>query len=445
MSVNLTRAKGPDGQIVKVENLSESQHGLACKCTCFGCGEPLMARWGPKKPTKHFAHQGSDERICKSALETEIHIRAKELIEQELKLLLPLNFKAADGTKYRPINLDSVRLENMVHGRVPDLIVTSGGDEYLIEIAVTHFCDYEKISFYKQQKLSCIEIDMSSVRNDADVESRIRTVLFEEPGGLNYWISINPLSAFGIEMMDNLRTEVSDLRRELSELKSKVQEYEKQERNLYKEISKLQSDKGKEAIELRQLKLLGSTTSKLYQLEAMILDKQQELTSLEETISSARDNNYELIGMLDRVKGERASLYARQQMFESERTKFNDYVSSKENEFAAREQALHEKIDLLNSVETGLAKYGINLEQVGVITSMLEQKTKLEKDLQQLIVENQDKLNSAIKQEYTRLKLLQERSSLLNVEIAEQEKVLDFCVNEIQKKRRELAVLKPPS
>ncbi|MBU2071699.1 MAG: hypothetical protein KKE72_05080 [Gammaproteobacteria bacterium] len=402
-----------------------------------------MARWGPKKPTKHFAHQGSDERICKSALETEIHIRAKELIEHELKLLLPLNFKIEDGIKYRPINLDSVRLENMVHGRVPDLIVTSGGDEYLIEIAVTHFCDYEKISFYKQQKLSCIEIDMSSVRNDADVESRIRTVLFEEPGGLNYWISINPLSAFGIEMMDNLRTEVSDLRRELSKLKSKVQEYGKQERMLYKDISKLQSDKGKEAIELHQLKLLGSTTSKLYQLEAMVLDKQQELTSLEEMISSARSNNHELIGMLDRVEGERASLYARQQMFESERTKFNDYVSSKENEFAAREQVIHEKFDLLNSVETALAKYGINLEQVRAVASLLQQRAKLETDLQQSIVKNQDRLNKAIQQEYTRHKLLQKRTTQLNNEIAEQEKVLDFCVNEINKRRRDMAALKP--
>lgn len=72
-----------NGSIVHV---SKVERGLACGCTCPGCGHSLVARKG-NKVTPHFAHYKGQE--CENALESAMHLASKEVLMREEKIVLP--------------------------------------------------------------------------------------------------------------------------------------------------------------------------------------------------------------------------------------------------------------------------------------------------------------------------------------------------------------------
>ena len=79
----LTWAVGANGEIT---NIFEARNGLKCACTCPACGGALIAKQG-KILEHHFAHAGGDE--CQHAVETALHLAAKNILAVRKELVLP--------------------------------------------------------------------------------------------------------------------------------------------------------------------------------------------------------------------------------------------------------------------------------------------------------------------------------------------------------------------
>jgi len=101
---------------------SDVPAGLACRCSCTGCGAPLVARRGGQRAA-HFAH--ATGRACAAAHETVLHRIAKQLIADGAPLALP-EVAAEHGGRRRlvrpatTIRPDTVALERGFNGLRPE-------------------------------------------------------------------------------------------------------------------------------------------------------------------------------------------------------------------------------------------------------------------------------------------------------------------------------------
>lgn len=166
------------------------ESGLRCGCTCPGCGAALVARHSPSgKVVSHFAHQpGAD---CATGFETAVHLAAKQLIADRGQVFLPVvrarvSAVGPSGRTYSGNTLLSpaglaalsrVRVEAAVGSIRPDLLVTNKSQDILVEIAVTHFVDDEKLARIEALELPALEIDLSELRevNFATLENALFT------------------------------------------------------------------------------------------------------------------------------------------------------------------------------------------------------------------------------------------------------------------------------
>ena len=141
----------------KLVDIKDVERGLACQCTCFECGETVIARKGEIKE-HHFAH-ASNKESCTINPESVLHKYAKEVILESMGLMLPAlpnsDNEAAWWTFEKVLPEFSLGLIR------PDLVGYFDGEPILIEIAVTHFIDAEKLKRIEVFKLKCIEIDLS--------------------------------------------------------------------------------------------------------------------------------------------------------------------------------------------------------------------------------------------------------------------------------------------
>ena len=152
----------------KLVNIEQVERGLACQCTCFECGEAVIARKGEIKE-HHFAH-ASNKESCTINPESVLHKYAKEVILESMGLMLPAlpdsDSEAAWWTFEKLLPEFSLGLIR------PDLIGYFDGEPILIEIAVTHFIDAEKLKRIEVFKSKCIEVDLSSLlKNDIAIPS----------------------------------------------------------------------------------------------------------------------------------------------------------------------------------------------------------------------------------------------------------------------------------
>ncbi|WP_139135363.1 competence protein CoiA family protein [Roseivirga sp. 4D4] len=141
------------------------ESGLSCGCTCPACGASLVARKGRQK-VHHFAHHNAPE--CKYALETTLHLLAKEILATEKQIKLPaIRYK---GIYLRPpqvIRFQEVYVEKKLHDIIPDLYIMIKNKMLLIEIAVTHFVDDLKKLKIEEIGVSAVEIDLSQVDRES--------------------------------------------------------------------------------------------------------------------------------------------------------------------------------------------------------------------------------------------------------------------------------------
>ena len=86
----------------------EVEPGLACRCVCPACQQPLVAKAiGSSKRVPHFAHCG--EVACETGAETGIHMRAKQVISDRMRVLLPAWGASLLGRPNPPVGRDNLR------------------------------------------------------------------------------------------------------------------------------------------------------------------------------------------------------------------------------------------------------------------------------------------------------------------------------------------------
>jgi len=162
---------GENKKTKKLNNILDVENGKKCGCICPKCKAPLVAHNMGFERTKHFKHEAT--KGCKGGAETAIHLKAKEIIETKKKIKIPsLNVIERNGEISKTVCVSQVELlaldNNIIKEEkngtiVPDLFVSYKERELLIEIAVTHFVDKEKLEKIKLQGVSCIEVDLSDL------------------------------------------------------------------------------------------------------------------------------------------------------------------------------------------------------------------------------------------------------------------------------------------
>ena len=159
----------------KFLHISEVPNGLACGCECPACGDRLVARQGAVRE-HHFAHAGGHD--CGTAVETALHLAAKEILERRKEIVLPsvesdVRFHHYGGgvkrVKHKPEKrqrLTSVALEYRIGNIVPDVVADVENRRLLIEVRVTHGIEPEKLKRIQDLDLSTVEIDLSRAPRD---------------------------------------------------------------------------------------------------------------------------------------------------------------------------------------------------------------------------------------------------------------------------------------
>jgi len=163
----------------EVVHISQVESGLACQCVCDECGSPLNAKKGPQL-AHHFAHAISD---CPGNQETLMHLMAKEVIAASKKL------RVEGGRGGQEVAFDSVELEVKVGPYRVDAIGQKNGRRCLIEFAVTHRCDPEKVQYFRDNSLAVVEIILDTHREIDSMNEFSEYVLAKAP---RRWIS-NPV------------------------------------------------------------------------------------------------------------------------------------------------------------------------------------------------------------------------------------------------------------
>lgn len=169
-----------DGKLVEI---SEVERGLGCDCTCPCCGSKLIARKGKLK-TPHFAHYQNPD--CEHGFETALHLAAKYIIEQRREIQLPElwqdmgRFGMQKLTEVRFPKVSEVTVERRLGDIVPDLLLDFSGQKLLVEIAVTHFVDSEKLAKIMSLGISTIEVDLSSFLNEPLHFQKLSNILIEQ-------------------------------------------------------------------------------------------------------------------------------------------------------------------------------------------------------------------------------------------------------------------------
>jgi hypothetical protein len=187
--------------------ISQVSNGLACDCVCAYCKEPLIAKKGNIR-IHHFAHYKNQD--CNYALETELHKRAKEILEIAKVIVLPevvmkigqINVKIKDS--FNKYDIDTVEVEHKTGHIIPDVVICFKNKKKMlfIEIKVTHGIDSKKKEKIDLLGISTIEINLSKYkRNKLDEE--LKRILLEVPDHKE-WI---------------LNSKVYDIQKEIKKLK----------------------------------------------------------------------------------------------------------------------------------------------------------------------------------------------------------------------------------
>lgn len=138
-------------------HITDAVRGLACNCTCFECGETVLARKGDIKE-HHFAHANNKD-SCTIQPESVLHKYAKQVIIDAMGITLPSVPSSNIDTTWWAF--DKIIPEFHLGKIRPDLACYIDGEPIFIEIAVTHFLDEEKLKIVQSMNVKTIEIDLS--------------------------------------------------------------------------------------------------------------------------------------------------------------------------------------------------------------------------------------------------------------------------------------------
>lgn len=201
----------------KLVNIERVKRGLACQCTCFECGEAVIARKGEIKE-HHFAH-ASNKASCTIHPESVLHKYAKEVILESMGLMLP----AIPDSDNEPAwwTFEKLLPEFSLGLIRPDLIGYFDGEPILIEIAVTHFIDAEKLKCIEVFKSKCIEIDLSPLlKSDITIPSMEAKQQILENLDNRRWVYPFPTEQFSKQQESNTFTQFTAIPQITSEQQS---------------------------------------------------------------------------------------------------------------------------------------------------------------------------------------------------------------------------------
>lgn len=261
MAMNLKLPFGlKDGKLVEI---SEVERGLGCGCICPGCGNKLVARKGELK-VAHFSHYQNPE--CEHGFETALHLAAKSILEQRREIRLPElwhdmgRFGQQKLTEVRFPKVSEVIVERRLGNIVPDLLLDFNGQQLLVEIAVTHFVDSEKLAKIKALGTSTIEVDLSGFLKEALDFQKLTNILIEQVEA-KAWIFNAKLGELLQKKLEEL--EAAEKRERLEEEENARRRRDEWEKSQRKEMEeKAQREKFyqgyKKSIMVRRPKNLGS-------------------------------------------------------------------------------------------------------------------------------------------------------------------------------------------
>ena len=157
-----------DGKPVHISKVSS---GLACGCHCPKCKSSLIARKGDVRAA-HFAHPKGSE--CQGAAESILHILAKEILSKLDSIEIPeypysrtKTFPSGKVVTHETIlanggrvDIEEVLIEKHRDSYRPDIELYSNGKRLIIEIAVTHKVDKNKLRLIRKDDVPIIEIQL---------------------------------------------------------------------------------------------------------------------------------------------------------------------------------------------------------------------------------------------------------------------------------------------
>lgn len=166
--------------------IDDVENGLKCNCYCKECGEDLIAKNNGTINEHHFSH--SSKSNCSSG-ETFIHYFSKFILSEMDEFYLPeetisylaednLGYKFLDkktcfGKSYKILNcyIEKIVKEESENEYIrPDIIfeldIEGKTYSFLIEVAVTHFIDNNKLKYIKKKNLNCLEINLNHIKNN---------------------------------------------------------------------------------------------------------------------------------------------------------------------------------------------------------------------------------------------------------------------------------------
>lgn len=157
----LTIALDSNNKSVEIDKVP---NGLKCNCFCPHCKSPLIAKNDGTVREHHFAHEAGKE--CRNAVESALHLIAKEIIKEECAIMLPeLEGQWPNGC----VQLKDVVIEKYdskfnikpdAEGILPD------GKRLLIEFLVSHRVSTNKRQIIVDNNLLCVEIDLNNQKQN---------------------------------------------------------------------------------------------------------------------------------------------------------------------------------------------------------------------------------------------------------------------------------------
>ena len=153
----LTIALDSNNKSVEIDKVP---NGLKCNCFCPHCKSPLIAKNDGTVREHHFAHEAGTE--CRNAVESALHLIAKEIIKEECAIMLPESEGGLWPNGYVQLQDVAIEKKDSKLNIIPDAEgILPDGRRLLIEFLVSH-----RVSTYKRQiivdnNLLCVEVDLN--------------------------------------------------------------------------------------------------------------------------------------------------------------------------------------------------------------------------------------------------------------------------------------------
>lgn len=177
MDAYLTYAVGEKGNLVHIDSVP---NGEACGCTCPECGSKLIAKNKGQHNQHHFAHVGGSD--CVGAVESALHLMAKEILSEGKKIMLPRYPLQVGGVRlFQSVIVESYDKELSLR---PDCVGDTDGQKLWVEFKRSHEVDTDKAAKIKSAKIECVEIDI----NACSLDPLKMKVFLEESSEDRQWI-----------------------------------------------------------------------------------------------------------------------------------------------------------------------------------------------------------------------------------------------------------------